>query len=147
MDFSSINNYASRIQTSAYSAQTDKLKSLAGGIDKDSTYEDLEGAAKQFESYLLEHTIKEFKKSMDELKGEEDKDDYASQTTDVFMDQTIQTIAESMVDQYGQRLTKELADQMARNVGVEIPDETPHVDGVVDTEAGKIGSAPAVSEA
>ena len=39
------------------------------------------------------------------------------------MDQTIQTIAESMVDQYGQRLTKDLADQMARNSGVEIPDE------------------------
>ena len=128
MDFSSINQYANNLSSSAYSAQTDKLASMANGLNKDSSYEEMEGAAKKFEAYLLEQTIKEVKKSIDELKGEE-SDDYASQTTSVFMDQTIQSIAETMVDQYGQRLTKELTDQMARNKGIEIPDEKKLAEG------------------
>ena len=142
MDYSMINSYANGIQSSAYSAQADKLKSLAGGLGKDSSYEELEGAAKQFEAYLLEQTIKEFKKSIDDLKGEEEKDSYASKTTDVFMDQTIQTIAETMVDQYGQRLTKDLADQMARNSGVEIPGEKASAgDVAADADGSGVDSA------
>ena len=71
---------------------------------------------------MLETVIKEFKKSLDEMK--EDSDDQSvSQMTDIYMDKTLSTIAEEMVSQYGQRITKDLADQMARNVGVEIPDE------------------------
>ena len=139
MDFS-LNNYVSGLNTSAYSAQTDQLKSMAGGISKDSSYEELENAAKQFESYLLEQTIKEAKKSIDELKGEEKEDPYASQTTELFMDQTIQTIAATMVDQYAQRLTKDMADQMARNMGIEIPDETKSAEGALtESEAGQDG--------
>ncbi|MBR1629502.1 MAG: hypothetical protein IJ679_09635 [Lachnospiraceae bacterium] len=124
MDYSQINQYVSGLQSSAYSAKADQIKSMAGGLNKDSSYEELEKAAKQFESYLVEQVLKEAKKSIDELKGEDEEDDsYAAQTKDVFMDQTIQTIAASMVDQYGQRFTKELADQMAYNQGIQIPDE------------------------
>ncbi len=126
MDFSNMNldSYMGGARSSSYSAEADNIKSMAGGINKDSTYEELEDAAKQFESYLLEQTIKEVKNSLDEIKGEEEEDEgYASQTRDIFLDQTIQNISSMMVNQYGQRMTKDLADQMARNMGIEIPDD------------------------
>lgn len=131
MDLSTtaLNGYVNSANTYADSAQAGRLKSSAGGINADSSYEEIEDAAKQFESYMLEQVIKEVKKSIDDMK-DDSGDQSVSQMTDVFMDQTIQTLAETMVTQYGHRLTKDLTDQMARSVGVEIPDETKAVEGV-----------------
>ena len=117
-----LDGYVSGLNTNSAAAQAERMKSTASGINSDSSYEEIEGAAKKFEAYMLETVIKEFKKSLDEMK--EDSDDQSvSQMTDIYMDKTLSTIAEEMVSQYGQRITKDLADQMARNVGVEIPDE------------------------
>lgn len=117
-----LNGYVGGLNSNSSAAQAERMKSKASGINSDSSYEDIEDAAKQFEAYMLESVIKEFKKSLDDMK--EDSDDQSvSQMTDIYMDQTLSTIAEQMVSQYGQRLTKDLADQMARNVGVEIPGE------------------------
>ncbi len=117
-----LNGYVTGMNQYSSAAGASKIQSKAGGINSDSTYEEIEDASKQFEAYMLETVIKEFKKSLDAMK-EDSGDASVSQMTDVFMDQTIQSIAETMVSQYGQRLTKELTDQMARSVGVEIPDE------------------------
>ena len=127
MDVSAINRYVNGMNTGASTtsglAQAEQMKSKIGKISKDSTYEELEGAAKQFEAYMLEQTIKEFKKSIDEMKGEKEGDGSVSQLTDVYMDQTLSMIAESMVDSHAQRLTKDLADQMAHNMGIKTPEE------------------------
>ena len=136
MDYT-IDRYADTLGSSAYSAQADRIKDRASGISSDSTYEELEDAAKQFEAYFLETIIKEFKKSVDDMK-EDEGDAFASQTTDLFMDQTISEIAATMVDLHAQRLTKDLADQMARNMGITPPDEK------TNTETNT-GSASAVS--
>lgn len=132
-----LNGYVGGLNSNSSAAQAERMKSKASGINSDSSYEDIEDAAKQFESYMLESVIKEFKKSLDEMK--EDSDDQSvSQMTDIYMDQTLSTIAEQMVSQYGQRLTKDLADQMARNVGVEIPDEK-KAEVADDNADGEIG--------
>ena len=127
MDISAINRYVNGVGAQASvtssAAQGELMKSKLGKINKDSTYEDLEGAAKQFEAYMLEQTMKEFKKSIDEMKGENESEDSVSQLKDVYMDQTLSTIAERMVDSHAQRLTKDLADQMAHNMGIKTPEE------------------------
>ena len=127
MDVSAISRYVnganSQASVTSSAAQGELMKSKIGKISKDSTYEELEDAAKQFETYMLEQTMKEFKKSIDEMKGESEGDDSVSQLKDVYMDQTISTIAASMVDSHAQRLTKDLADQMAHNMGIKTPEE------------------------
>ncbi|MBQ7677975.1 MAG: hypothetical protein IJT32_07050, partial [Lachnospiraceae bacterium] len=80
-------NYMSAMGSQAASAKADRLKKSADGL-QGATYEELEDTMKTFESYLLEQTLKEVKKSIKEIRGENnDEDPFMSQTTDMYMDQ------------------------------------------------------------
>jgi flagellar protein FlgJ len=50
---------------------------------------------------------------------DEDEDSTMSQYKDMYMDVTIQQVAEEMVSQYGGTVTQDLVDQMKRNYGIE----------------------------
>ncbi len=119
--------YLSSLNTQAKNtASSAKIDKLTKGTDslQNTSYEELEGTMKTFESYLLEQTMKEVKESMKEIRGDdEDEDPFMSQTKDMYLDQTLSMVAEQMVDKYASRLTKDFTDQTARMYGIDIPDE------------------------
>ncbi|MBQ7677724.1 MAG: hypothetical protein IJT32_05765, partial [Lachnospiraceae bacterium] len=104
-------------------AKAESIRKSAESL-QGASYEEIEDTMKTFESYLLEQTLKEFRKSIKEIRGDNnDEDPFMSQTTDMYMDQMLGTISKHMVDAYGQRMTKDLTDQTARMYGIDIPGE------------------------
>lgn len=117
---SALNSYYDVTSSNAKAAQTaDKVSSKASGLTKDSSRSEIEDAVKSFESYFLEQIMKQEKETLSSFTGDdEDKDLYASQIEDMYMDKTIQSVSEDIVDQYAGNLTDDFADQIQRNLGV-----------------------------
>lgn len=119
-------------------AKAESIRKSAESL-QGASYEEIEDTMKTFESYLLEQTLKEFRKSIKEIRGDNnDEDPFMSQTTDMYMDQMLGTISKHMVDAYGQRMTKDLTDQTARMYGIDIPGEEskkPSEAGVAATDS------------
>lgn len=111
--------YAMTSSSSRASEKADSVAGKASGLTKDSSREDIEDAVKSFESYFLEQVLKQEKKAMEAFSSDdEDKDAYASQMEDLYMDKAVETISSDIVDQYAGRLTDDFADQIQRNLGV-----------------------------
>lgn len=123
MDINSLNAYTNQVSGNASSAGAENLTTSLKGFSSRSTYEELEEATVGFESYFLEQVIKEFKESLDVWNEDEDKDAYASQIEDMYMEKSIQEVAKQMINQGGGRLTRDLTNQIARNYGIDIPED------------------------
>ncbi|MEE3481766.1 MAG: hypothetical protein VZQ80_07245 [Lachnospiraceae bacterium] len=117
---SALNSYYDMTSSNAKATQAaDKVSSKTSGLTKESSRSEIEGAVKSFESYFLEQILKNEKEMLTTFSGEdEDKDLYASQIEDMYMDKTIQSVSEDIVDKYAGNLTDDLADQIQRNLGV-----------------------------
>ena len=118
MDLSSVSSYLNTTASNAASssnaaAATDSIK----GISSKSTKEEVEAAAKSFESYFVEQAIKEVKKSIDSINGD-DEDSTVSMYSDFYLDSTIQKLSEELVDQLGDGFTKTMVENMTRTYGI-----------------------------
>ena len=112
-----LSSYYDTMTTNATnSARSDRTTSALSGLSADSSEEELVEAVESFESYMLEQVIKQMK---DTFTSDEEEDSTMSQYTDMYMDATIQELAEAMVSQYGGTLTDRLVEQMKRNYGIE----------------------------
>lgn len=101
---------SNRTQTSNKSSS---LTSSLGKIDENSTEEELKSVIKDFESYMVEQMIKEVKKT---VVNEDDQDSTMGQYKDMYMDKTIELVADELVDEVGESLTQQLYEQMKRNI-------------------------------
>lgn len=117
---SAINSYYDTTSANNKAAQkANAVSSKASGLTKDSSRAEIEDAVKSFESYFLEQVMKQEKDTMTSFSGEdEDKDLYASQIEDLYMDKTFETLSADIVDKYAGNLTDDFADQIQRNLGV-----------------------------
>ncbi len=117
---SALNSYYDVTSANTKAAQkASEVSSKASGLTKESSRSEIEGAVKSFESYFLEQIMKNEKDTLTTFTGEdENKDLYASQLEDMYMDKTIQSVSEDIVDKYAGNLTDDLADQIQRNLGV-----------------------------
>lgn len=75
--------------------------------------EELMGACKQFESYLLEQVFKEMEKTIP--KTEENENDSNSQLVDYFKESMTQQLAADSTEANGLGIAQTLYDQMKRN--------------------------------
>ncbi len=100
-------------QTRAVAA--DATTKSIGGISSTSSREEIEGAVKDFETFLMEKVIKEVKKS---FVGDEDKDDTVGMYKDLYMDKAITEMASQLVDQIGGDVTDDFVEQIMRNYGI-----------------------------
>lgn len=103
--------YANQGRTAAAEATTKSI----GGISKNSSKEEITNAVKNFETFMMEKVIKEMKETMT---MEEKENDSMNMYKDLYLDQTITTMASQLVDQIGGNLTDDLVDQIMRNYGI-----------------------------
>ena len=115
--------YSLQSENSKAAANADKVTGKVGGISKDSSREEVKDAVRSFESYFLEQVIKQQKESVKAFSDDEEKDIYASQIEDMYSEQAIQKIAESMVKQNFEGMTDKFTDQIMRNYGIEDGDK------------------------
>ena len=101
--------------------RAEKTADAVKGVNSDMTKEELEKAAKSFESYFVEQILKEMKQSVDNINGPTNST--AEKYTEYFMDSTIQTLAEEIVDKYGQQFTDTMVEQMARNYNIDAKEQ------------------------
>jgi flagellar protein FlgJ len=113
-----LSSYYDTLSSSTNSSnRASSTTSALSGLSSDSSEEELTEAVESFESYMLEQVLKELKDTF--TSEDEDEDSTMSQYTDMYMDATIQELAQTMVSQYGGNLTEELVEQMKRNYGIE----------------------------
>ena len=147
MDLSSVSSYLNTTASNAASssnaaAATDSIK----GISSKSTTEEVEAAAKSFESYFVEQAIKEVKKSIDSINGD-DEDSTVSMYSDFYLDSTIQKLSEELVDQLGDGFTKTMVENMTRTYGIGKEDaKTTETDAADDIITETVSSAELDSE-
>ena len=147
MDLSSVSSYLNTTASNAASssnaaAATDSIK----GISSKSTKEEVEAAAKSFESYFVEQAIKEVKKSIDSINGD-DEDSTVSMYSDFYLDSTIQKLSEELVDQLGDGFTKTMVENMTRTYGIDKEDaKTTETDAADDIITETVSSAELDSE-
>ena len=115
--------YSLQSENSKAAANADKVTGKVGGISKDSSREEVKDAVRSFESYFLEQVIKQQKESVKAFSDDEEKDIYASQIEDMYSEQAVQKIAESMVKQNFEGMTDKFTDQIMRNYGIEDGDK------------------------
>lgn len=130
-------------QSSSEKAQS--VSDSLTGLSSTSSREDLEKAAKTFESYFVEQIIKEQKKINDALSSEE-KDSTISQYTDLYMDSTIQDLSDTIVDQYGGTFTDTMVDQMMANYGIRDSGEKTSQKTAAGTSAQTSGNAASAAD-
>lgn len=131
-------------QSSSEKAQS--VSDSLTGLSSTSSREDLEKAAKTFESYFVEQIIKEQKKINDALSSEE-KDSTISRYTDLYMDSTIQDLSDTIVDQYGGTFTDTMVDQMMANYGIKDSGEkTSQKTSAAGTSAQTSGNAASAAD-
>ncbi len=125
MAISMVNSVDPTLQTLLNQAQSERssqaartAEGIVSGISKDSTEEELTEAVKSFETYFVEQFLKEVKESLPSLTGS-GGDSILSQQNDLYLDSTIQSLAETLVDQYGGPLTDSLVSQMKANYGID----------------------------
>ena len=106
---------------SAAASKTDSLQNSALGLSSNSTEEELMEVLKDFESYFIEHIIKEMKETFTD---EDEESSMASQYTDTFMDYAIEEVADILLDEVGGSMTQQLFEQMKRNYNIPTVDVT-----------------------
>lgn len=111
--------YSLQSENSRAAENAGKVAGKVGGISKDSSREEVKEAVRSFESYFLEQVIKQQRESVKVFSDDEEKDLYASQIEDMYSEQAIQKIAESMVKQNFEGVTNKFTDQIMRNYGIE----------------------------
>ncbi len=110
-----MNQYATM---EASQASGTELKSALSKTSKESTEDELMGACKQFEAYLLEQVFKEMQKSVDALKDEESTDQSTATLVDYFKGQTLTKITNDATDTQGLGLAQMLYENMKNNYGL-----------------------------
>ncbi|MBQ4293630.1 MAG: hypothetical protein IJT05_06480 [Lachnospiraceae bacterium] len=121
MGISSINDFSANAAGAAQAAtdyQRTQLEQRLSEGYKDPKAEELMDACKSFESYFMEQVLKEVDKSTPLFGTGLGGDSYASQMTDLYKDQMIQTMATQLTDHTGNTLAKQLYEQMKRNYGI-----------------------------
>lgn len=111
--------YSLQSENSKAAENAKKVTGKVSGLSKDSSREEVKEAVRSFESYFLEQVIKQQKESVKAFSDDEEKDLYASQIEDMYSEQAIQKIAESMVKQNFEGMTEKFTDQIMRNYGTE----------------------------
>lgn len=118
MDVSSISGMSlNSANTSASNAAADVITKSASTLNSSSSEDELKGVLKDFESYFVEQVLKEMKDSLTD--EDEGGDPTMSQYKDLFMDKTIEILADEVVDDIGQNVTQQLYEQMKRNYNIE----------------------------
>ena len=115
MDALSMSNYLQTQYADQAKQAADTTAKSIGKISSDSSREEIEGAVKDFETFMMEQVIKEVKKS---FVPEEEKNDNISMYKDLYMDKAISEIASQLVDQIGGDVTDDFVDQIMRNYGI-----------------------------
>ncbi|MCR4831505.1 MAG: hypothetical protein K5883_08660 [Pseudobutyrivibrio sp.] len=115
MDALSMNSYLQNQYADRTKQVADSTAKSISGISSDSSREEIEGAVKGFETFMMEQVIKEVKKS---FVSEEEKNDNISMYKDLYMDKAISEIATQLVDQIGGDVTDDFVDQIMRNYGI-----------------------------
>lgn len=112
------------VDQSANAENSNKANSLtnsANNLSSASTEEELKEVLRDFESYFIEQMLKEMKETFTD---DEDEGTFASQYTDLFMDNAIELIADELLDEVGDSMTKQLFEQMKRNYNIPSADPT-----------------------
>ena len=118
MDFSSINGLSSTYstaQSAAHAGAANSIKNAADRLSSNSSEEELKGVLRDFESYFVEQTIKQMKKTFTD---EDESNSTMSQYKDLYMDAAIEKVADTLVDQIGENYTQQLYEQMKRNYNI-----------------------------
>lgn len=115
MDAMSMSTYLQSQYANQSKALAESTTSSISGISASSSKEEIEGAVKDFETYMMEQVIKEVK---DTFVNEEETDSNISMYKDLYMDKAITEIASQLVDEIGGDLTDDLVDQIMRNYGI-----------------------------
>ena len=114
----SIDSMASMLNTTNTDATTNynanALKKSLNGVSSDTSADELMQVCKDFESYFVEQDNKQMK---DTFTSYDDEDSTMSQYKDLYMAQSIETVADEMEDQIGECYTQTLYEQMKRNIG------------------------------
>ncbi len=151
MDALSMNSYLQNQYADRTKQVADSTAKSISGISSDSSREEIEGAVKGFETFMMEQVIKEVKKS---FVSEEEKNDNISMYKDLYMDKAISEIATQLVDQIGGDVTDDFVDQIMRNYGItgtsasaaaSVPtnDDTTISDDIAETNATTVTSVQA----
>ena len=151
MDALSMNSYLQNQYADRTKQAADSTAKSISGISSDSSREEIEGAVKDFETFMMEQVIKEVKKS---FVPEEEKNDNVSMYKDLYMDKAISEIASQLVDQIGGDVTDDFVDQIMRNYGItgtsvsaatSVPtnDDTTISDDIAETNATTVTSVQA----
>lgn len=109
------NTYLTNYSTDATAAAASKLSSQ---IENASTDEETLEACQQFEAYMIEQMYKNMQEASKILTEDEEEDDSSSQYVDMFQDNYIQAIAQSMVNS-GQSIgiAEKLYESIMKNSG------------------------------
>ena len=103
--------------TSANAAATAASNSVSG-LSENSSREEIEDAVKSFEQYMVEQVIKEFKESIEDMRGDDEEDNTMSMYEDYFMDSAIQLVAQDIVDVAGETITDDWVESIMRTYGI-----------------------------
>ena len=116
MEAMNMNTYLqTQYNNSARAMAADTASKSIGGINKNSSREEIEGAVKDFETFMMEKVMKEVKKS---FVGEDDKSDTVGMYKDLYMDKVVTEMASKLVDDIGGDITDDFVDQIMRNYGI-----------------------------
>ncbi|MDO4512752.1 MAG: rod-binding protein [Lachnospiraceae bacterium] len=110
MDISNISAYVDYAKTQA-STNASKVKDTAAKDYSQASDEELLGACKEFEAYLLEQVFKEMTKTTSFV----DKDSAYGNLIDFFGDNVIQEMCKQSTQSQGLGIAEQLYEQMKRN--------------------------------
>ena len=110
MDLSNISAYVDYAKTQA-STNASKVKDTAAKDYSQASDEELLGACKEFEAYLLEQVFKEMTKTTSFV----DKDSAYGNLIDFFGDNVIQEMCKQSTQSQGLGIAEQLYEQMKRN--------------------------------
>lgn len=110
MDISNISAYVDYAKTQA-STNASKVKDTAAKDYSQASDEELLGACKEFEAYLLEQVFKEMTKTTSVV----DKDSAYGNLIDFFGDNVIQEMCKQSTQSQGLGIAEQLYEQMKRN--------------------------------
>ena len=130
MDALSMSTYLQNQYANQTKQIAESTANSISGISNTSSREEIEGAVKDFETFMMEQVIKQVKDSF--VNEEQSSDDTISMYKDLYMDKAITEIASQLVDQIGGDVTDDFVDQIMRNYGITatstVPAETSDLD-------------------
>lgn len=112
MSMSIDNTYFTNYSTDSASAAADKVSSQIQNADTD---EETLDACKQFEAYMIQQMYKNMQEAA-KILTDDGEDDSSSEYVDMFQDNYLQSIAESMVNSgQGLGIAEQLYDSIQKN--------------------------------